>query len=105
LEVDQHACRLMKGGQFNRSPSTVAGNRADCGLGLIKEEIRDASGPNCGPENEDQLKSDTRARLPCDEPSPFFRSFDKPFILLVNAAEHENSWITRRPRIDVPPNA
>jgi hypothetical protein len=59
------------------SPSSIVGNRADCGLGLIRDEIRDASGPNCGPETKDQLKSDTRARLPCDEPGPFFRSFDK----------------------------
>jgi hypothetical protein len=45
------------------------------------------AGRTADPKTEDQLKSDTRARLPCDESGPFFRSFEEPFVLIVNAAE------------------
>ena len=57
------------------SPTTVVGNRANCGLGLINRKYETQAGRTADPKTEDQLKSDTRARLPCDERSPFFRSF------------------------------
>ncbi len=52
------------------SPTTVVGNRADCGLGLIKEEIRDKRAEMRTRKPKTSL-NDTRARLPCDERSPF----------------------------------